>query len=320
MFFKKEKLTKLLFVTDIHGSEKCWRKLVNAGNFYEVDTLILGGDITGKGTLVILEEKPGVWVTNFLGQQVRAETEEELVTLEGRTRNAGLYPYRIKPDEFQEYAASAEYQEKVFEKVVTRTVQGWIELAEAKLKGTGKRIIVTAGNDDPYFVDDLFQHSEVITWAERRVIMLDENHEMLNEGSSNPTPWNTHRELDEDSLFKVLKEQADQVKDTHNAVFNIHVPPYGSRLDDAPRLDSTMRPVDAGQTTIPVGSASTRKIIETYQPLMALHGHIHESKGAVNIGRTLCLNPGSTYGEGVLCGYLISLDKKGIRAYQPVQG
>ena len=44
MIFKKEKPTKLFFATDIHGSEKCWKKLVNSGNFYDVDIIILGPD------------------------------------------------------------------------------------------------------------------------------------------------------------------------------------------------------------------------------------------------------------------------------------
>lgn len=320
MFGKKEKLTTLFFATDIHGSEKCWRKLVNSGAFYGAETIILGGDITGKGTQIILEEKPGLWTTDFLGDVVRLESQEELAQLESRVRNSGFYPRRMKPDEFQHYVASPDYREQVFEQVVSQTVAGWMDYAETKLKGSGRRIIVTAGNDDPHFVDDLFQHTDCVTWSEGQLVWLDDLHVMVNEGSSNFTPWNTHREMSEEELEKILVCQIELVKDMPNAVFNIHVPPFGSRLDDAPELDSSLRPKEGGQKLIPVGSKAVRNVIERYQPLLGLHGHIHESKGSVHIGRTLCINPGSTYGEGVLCGVLVSLDKKGIRSYQPVQG
>jgi Icc-related predicted phosphoesterase len=152
------------------------------------------------------------------------------------------------------------------------------------------------------------------------IVSLDDNHEMLNEGYSNHTPWNTHREYDEDRLLEVLTTQAEQLKDVKNAIFNIHVPPYNSQIDNAPLMDAQLRPVDGGQTLVPVGSTAVRKLIETYQPMLSLHGHIHEAKGSTKIGRTLCINPGSTYGEGFLSGVLINLDKKGVRSFQPVQG
>jgi Icc-related predicted phosphoesterase len=310
----------LFFATDIHGSEKCWMKLVNSGSFYEVDTVILGGDLTGKGVQVLLEDPPGVWNTNFLGEQIVIDNADGLTKAEAKIRNAGFYPYRVKPDEFTQFAASDERQEAVFKDLMIKTIQNWLEIADRKLKGSGQRILVTAGNDDPLFINDVFRGSSVVTMVERQVVMLDEHHEMINEGYSNPTPWHTHREMDEDSLYDVLKKQIEQVKDVHNAVFNLHVPPYNSKLDDAPMLDETLRPVDGGRTYIPVGSTAVRKVIETYQPLLGLHGHVHEAKGSTYIGKTLCINPGSNYTEGALAGYLISLDKKGVKAFQPIQG
>jgi Icc-related predicted phosphoesterase len=318
--FQKEKLKTFFFATDIHGSETCWRKLVNAGNFYNVDTIILGGDIAGKGTQLILEEKPGIWITDFLGADVRAEDKDALLKLENRIRNAGFYPYVASPSEFAIFSDSADYRDQIFQKVVTKSIHQWIDYAEQKLKDSNRRILVTAGNDDPEFIDDLFQHSDIIQWAERKIVLLDENHEILNEGYSNRTPWNTHREYDEDRLLEVLTTQAEQLKDVKNAIFNIHVPPYNSQIDSAPLMDAQLRPVDGGQTRVPVGSTAVRKLIEKYQPMLGLHGHIHEAKGSTKIGRTICINPGSTYGEGYLSGVLINLDKKGVRSFQPVQG
>jgi Icc-related predicted phosphoesterase len=320
VFLKKGKPTKFLFATDIHGSEKCWQKLVNSGAFFDVDTIILGGDMTGKGIQAIVEEGIGIWKTNFLGETVEASGETDLVKLEQRVRTAGLYPYRMASDAFEEFIRSEELQEKVFRELMAKTIQGWLDFAETKLKGSGRRIIVTAGNDDPLFINELFKGCSVVIMAERQITQIDENHEMINEGFSNPTPWHTHREMEEDSLYEVIKQQAEQVRDIKNAIFNLHVPPYNSRLDDAPLLDEKLVPVDGGRTYVPVGSKAVRKAIETYQPLLGLHGHVHEAKGFAKIGRTLCLNPGSTYTEGVLSGYLVLLDKDSIRGFQPVQG
>jgi Icc-related predicted phosphoesterase len=45
---------KIFFVSDIHGSVKCFRKLVNAGKFYGADVLIMGGDLVGKQLIPII--------------------------------------------------------------------------------------------------------------------------------------------------------------------------------------------------------------------------------------------------------------------------
>lgn len=312
--------TKFLFATDIHGSERCWKKLVNSGAFFDVDTIILGGDMTGKGIQAIVEESPGTYRTNFLGDTVEVSGESELEKLQQRIRGAGFYPRSMTREIFDAFAASPEIQQKVFEESMAKTIEGWLGFAEAKLQGTGKRIIVTAGNDDPMFINELFRSSSVVVMAERQILQLDADHEMINEGFSNPTPWHTHREMDEDSLYEVIRQQAEQLKDVKNAIFNLHVPPHNSKLDDAPLLNENLEPVDGGRTYVPVGSKAVRKAIETFQPLLGLHGHVHEAKGSANIGRTLCLNPGSNYTEGILSGYVVALDKDRIRGFQPVTG
>ncbi len=101
-----------------------------------------------------------------------------------------------------------------------------------------------------------------------------------------------------------------KVKNLETAVFCIHVPPYDTFIDQAPMLEDDLRiAVKGGHThMIPVGSTAVRNIIEKYQPLVALHGHIHESPGRVKLGRTECLNPGSEYAEGILKGFLVELN------------
>ena len=59
-----------------------------------------------------------------------------------------------------------------------------------------------------------------------------------------------------------------------------------------------------------VGSVAVRDSINKHQPLLSVHGHIHESRGIRKMGRTLALNPGSVYGDGVLQGAVIELDAK----------
>ena len=89
----------------------------------------------------------------------------------------------------------------------------------------------------------------------------------------------------------------------------IHVPPHDSGLDTAPILDENLRPtVSAGDVLRgPVGSTAVRRIIEEYQPVLSVHGHIHESGGERKIGKTLCINPGSEANHGILRGYLIDI-------------
>jgi Icc-related predicted phosphoesterase len=119
-----------------------------------------------------------------------------------------------------------------------------------------------------------------------------------------------------------MEEVAAGLKDPERAVFNLHCPPHSTNLDAAPLLDSTLKPVYEGGTMVvaPAGSLATRALIEQYQPLLSLHGHIHESRASQKIGRTLSLNPGSEYSEGVLRGCLVELKGNKIRGWQFTSG
>jgi Icc-related predicted phosphoesterase len=311
-------MPRIFFTTDIHGSDVCWRKFVNAGSFYDADVLVLGGDIAGKGTLLI-EERDGGWQASRGGRDFRADTREELEDLLGRTRDAGFYPYVAAPEEAERFRASAEERDAVFERLVRETMARWVALADERLSGTGRTVVVTSGNDDPFFLDSAFTGSAVVDQAEGRVVDLD-GHQMVNLGWTNPTPWHTHREAPEEELLEMIAEQAGGVRDPERAIFNLHAPPYNSGLDIAADLDDELRPKEGGAAKVPVGSQAVRTAIERYQPLLGLHGHIHESRGASKIGRTLCLNPGSVYGEGVLTAALVELRKGKVKGYQLIEG
>jgi Icc-related predicted phosphoesterase len=308
-------VTKLFFATDIHGSDICWSKFLNAGKFYEADVLILGGDMTGKAVVPVIHQGGNNHKITLLEQEFLTTNEDELKDIVKRVRSRGYYPYMTTPDEISELEKSPERVSQIFKQEVLKVVQQWMDLADKKLEGTDLKVYCSPGNDDMEEVDELIRCSQRVVLVEGQVTALDSNHEMIASGWSNRTPWDTHREEDEDQLKARYEAMISQLKDPHNAIFDIHVPPYKSGLDEAPELDKDLRPVLAGQSLQPVGSTALREAIQKSQPLLGLHGHIHEGRGATRIGKTLCINPGSMYEQGTLLGTLVKLGKNKIESY-----
>jgi Icc-related predicted phosphoesterase len=313
-------MTKLFFATDIHGSDICWSKFLNAGKFYGADVLILGGDMTGKAVVPFIHQGGKNYRVTLLEQVFEISTDDELQDMIKRVRSRGYYPYLTNPDEIAELEKSPERVSRIFEQEVLKVVQQWMDVADKKLDGTGMNVYCCPGNDDMEEVDALVRSSRHVVLAEGQVTPLDGIHEMIASGWSNRTPWDTHREEDEDQLMLRYQAMICQLRDPRNAVFNIHVPPYKSSLDEAPELDKDLRPKMAGQALKPVGSTALRKAIEEVQPLLGLHGHIHEGRGATRIGKTLCINPGSMYEQGTLLGAIVNLGKNKIENYVLTSG
>jgi Icc-related predicted phosphoesterase len=308
-------LTTLFFATDIHGSDICWNKFLNAGKFYGADVLILGGDMTGKAIVPVIEQGGGVYKTTLLQQDFELRGPDELADMVKRIRSRGYYPYITNPDEIQELSKNPDQVYNLFISEALKVAQQWMEIATRKLAGTAMRVYVSPGNDDRFEVDDIIRATPSVTLAEGQVIWIDEHHEMITSGWSNRTPWNTYREEDEPALAQRYLAMTSALKNPRNAIFNIHVPPYNSNLDEAPELDENLRPKYAGNALKPTGSTALRKAIETCQPLLGLHGHIHEGRGSSRIGKTLCINPGSMYEQGALLGAIIKLGKNKIDSY-----
>ncbi len=308
-------MTKLFFATDIHGSDICWSKFLNAGKFYGADVLILGGDMTGKAVVPFIHQGGKNYRVTLLEQVFDISNDDELRDLIKRVRSRGYYPYLTNSDEISELEKNPELVSHIFEQEVLKVVQQWMDLADKKLEGTGLKLYCSPGNDDMGEVDEIIRCSRHVTLAEGQITQLDDYHEMIASGWSNRTPWNTHREEDEDQLKVRYEAMISQLKNPHNAIFDIHVPPYKSSLDEAAELDKDLRPKMAGQSLIPVGSTACRKAIEETQPLLGLHGHIHEGRGATRIGKTLCINPGSMYEQGTLLGAIVTLGKNKIENY-----
>jgi len=310
---------KIFFATDIHGSDICWLKFLNAGKFYGVDVLVLGGDMTGKAIVPVIHQGGTKYRMILLEQPFDAANETELQDMMKRVRSRGYYPYITNPDEIKELEKTPDKIHDIFHSEVLKVVQQWMEIADKKLDGTDMKVYCSPGNDDMFEVDEIVRASKRVVLSEGEVIPLD-GHEMISSGWSNVTPWRTHREETEDQLKVRYEAMTSRLKDARNAIFNIHVPPHKSNLDEAPELDENLRPKMAGQALKPVGSTALRKAIETHQPLLGLHGHIHEGRGASRIGKTLCINPGSMYEQGTLLGAIVTLGKNKVEDYVLTSG
>jgi Icc-related predicted phosphoesterase len=311
---------RLFYASDIHGSDVCWRKFLNAAKFYEVDALIMGGDLAGKGLAPVVETKDG-WTIPLAGEQRHATSEKEVHEMESLLRQSGLYPRRLTRSEYERVSSDPVALTSTFEETIVASVRGWMELADERLSGTSVVAYVMLGNDDPWALDDALTGREHIVACDDRVVKVGD-HELLSLGWSNVTPWKTPRELDEDSLYQRIQALVVQLECPERAIFNLHVPPYDSGLDTATELDESLRPVlISGQPhEIPVGSTAVREVIEEVQPALALHGHIHESRGIANIGRTVCINPGSKYSTGRIDGVVVEMDEQGVRHKRLVTG
>ncbi|HMJ39212.1 MAG TPA: metallophosphoesterase [Verrucomicrobiae bacterium] len=311
-------MPRIFFATDLHGSEMCWRKFLNAAKFYDADVLICGGDMTGKAIVPIVEEDGHFTVT--MGGQTQTVGSDQVGDVEGQIRRKGYYPLRMSVERLHELDQHPAQRAETFQTVMLDGVQRWMEMAKDKLGGSGVRIFVCPGNDDEMEVDDVVRKSEMVQLGEGQMLEID-GFSMISTGWSNHTPWNTHREETEEQLGERIEAMAKQVTDPSRAIFNLHCPPYKSGLDEAPAIDADLKLLHGGRALRPVGSTAVRQAIEKHQPLLSLHGHIHESKGAVKLGKTLSINPGSSYEEGMLMGAIIQLDpKKGIKSYQLVNG
>ncbi len=308
-------MTTLFFATDVHGSDICWKKFINAGKFYQADILVLGGDMTGKAIVPIIHQGGGTYKSVLLQQECMLHGEEEVAEQEKRVRSRGYYPYRTTPEEIAEHNAKPEMVDKIFVREVLATAERWVAYADEKLGGSNIRCYVAPGNDDMFELDDLIRASKQVQLAEGNIIELDADHEMASSGWSNITPWHTYREEDEPALRARLDKMVAQLKNPKNAVVNFHAPPYGSTLDDVPELDKDLKPKHGGRAAVPAGSHAVRAVVDEFHPLLGLFGHIHEAKAAVRLGRTLCINPGSMYEQGRLLGAFITLAKDKIKSY-----
>ena len=323
---KKDKSTdgevKIFFASDLHGSNVCFKKFVNGANFYGADVLVLGGDLTGKAVIPIAEQDDGTYLAFQHGDSVCLKDQTELHDFIKRQGNIGFYPVVMSEAEYQGLKSDPDKQAALFKRLVLDRVHEWTEFAEAKLKGTEIPLVALPGNDDFREIDDVLTQAPHFDFHEMQVCEFKGGYQMLFCGGSTPTPWDTEREYSEEQFVDRFAALLPQVRDMSRCIFNVHVPPFGTALDTCPKLDRNLQVVyEMGlPVQIHAGCKTLSDVIKEHQPLLGLHGHVHEGRAKINIGKTVCINPGSVYPEGILQGAMITLRQGEITQASLTQG
>jgi len=314
---------KLFFSADVHGSEIVWRKWLSVSKMYDVDMVILSGDLTGKAIMPIVERKGGIYTCKLFGERKILRSEEEVLEIETIAKNAGYYPVRLTPEELEELKKNPVKLDRLFVEVIEERMREWLRLLEEKLPPNVEAVVMP-GNDDSFSIDPIIKEYDRVIYPLGKSVEVFSKFEMISLDYTNPTPWNTPRECSEKELESKLKELTKLISvDWNKVICNFHCPPYNTNIDLAPKLDKNLKPVTSllGPTvTEHVGSKAVRKFIQEFQPLIGLHGHIHEASGFDRIGNTLVLNPGSEYSSGVLNGFIIEFSEEGIKKWWKVSG
>ena len=288
---------------------------------YKADAVLYAGDLTGKAMVPIVAVGDRYEAT-LLGQRRVARTEEELAALERDVASLGYYAFRTTKEEVDALGGDQAKLDALFSTEIRSRVTQWLDLAAERLDGTGVPLVLIPGNDDPYDIDESLAASQYCVNADGAIVDIPGGLQVIGLGKSSPTPWDTPREVSEDAFREEIYSLTDQAADPRRTIFLIHCPPFGSGLDTAPVLDQNLRlQASAGDLMRgPVGSTGVLEAVQTIRPLLSLHGHIHESAGEKKIGPTLCVNPGSEAGSGVVRGYLIDVSSDGIERSFRVEG
>ncbi len=316
-------MARMFFSTDAHGSTSIWKKWVRVPDFHKADMLLLCGDLTGKALVPLIKQSDGTYKTNYFGRGWHLKSEAELLDMETRLADSGVYPFRTTSEEVEEMRNSPKLVEEKINEALCKRIDEWMSFLVEKVDTKKVQVMAMPGNDDEFLIDEIIRSYEDrgVIWCLDKVVEIG-GFETISMEFVNPTPWDTPREANEKDLKKKIDAQAKKLSDPSKAVFNFHCPPYNTHLDLAPKLDKTLRPVlTAGEVEmIHVGSRAVREAEEQYQPMMGLHGHIHESYASDKLGNTVVVNPGSEYGEGILRGFIIEFSKEGIDRYWKVEG
>lgn len=323
----RKEFTRIFFATDLHGSMVTFRKFAQAPDFYRAQVLVMGGDVSGKVLVPIIKNADGTQRLTLQGTRITLTTPEERKRVEEKMMALGQYWVDLEQDEFAALQHDEERKNRLFQGRVCERFQGWLDELEARLAPKGVRCYITGGNDDEPELFEAFRRRryEHVIFAESQALEIDRWHTMVSVGLSNRTPWDTPREVEEDELAAVIAKALEGVEDFRNVIFNFHCPPHDSTLDLCPELDTSVYPprpvVKAGVPIMTAaGSTAVRAAIERHQPLLGLHGHIHESRAVAKLGRTTCINPGSEYAETVLRGCLVNVGDGEVVSYQMTSG
>jgi len=171
-----------------------------------------------------------------------------------------------------------------------------------KLASYGPTIIAIPGNCDPEGVVEKIDESAAICVHED--VIEYGNLVIYGFGGSNPTPFDTPFEFDEETLYNSIKSVMES-RDIDSIKKSTDNFPHGKisiLLTHAPPNDTEVDKID---DDVHVGSESVKRIIEEYQPRLNLCGHIHEARAFDMVGGTVTANPGM-FEDGYGC--LIEID------------
>jgi len=316
--------TRIYYCCDIHGSDVCFRKALNIARYdlYKAGVMIVGGDLTGKMIVPIVNQANGSYSCTFLESTHILRSEKEIAEMQKAIADAGFYAHIGEPQEIEDLKKDRQKFNALINELIIARMEEWMRIADERLDSLSVQFFMLPGNDDNPKCGEIINVAKHVKNPDGRVVNIDGFHEMISSGASNITPWKTPGDYPEEELERRLEAMMSAVTNPGNCILNLHVPPYDSGLDVAPKLDENLKPVLVGGEVmrIPVGSTAVRKMIEKYQPKLGLFGHIHESGGETYIGKTLCVNPGSEYSEGILRGYVVEIDEKGVRQFYRVEG
>lgn len=307
---------RIWFVTDIHGSNKCFEKFLNLVNHSnKPNVLVIGGDITGKHIVPIVQDRNSNLFVPIRGERAKFPSAE-IANIKKRFSDVGYYPYECTEQQYDNLKSESVFR-TVFDHLVKQRMSEWVAQADRKLPPPDIcRVLINAGNDDPLYIDEILDRSKRLTRPEGKVVDLPCGLQMLSTGYSNTTPWHCPRDVDDNDLARRIKSMASQVtsNDFRKVIFNFHCPPFGTALDVADKIDPiTFQKLASlkGAAKEHVGSKAVRDSIEKLQPTLSLHGHIHEVRAKERLGNTLCINPGTDFRNGNLQAFFAVINASG---------
>ncbi|MCH4816536.1 MAG: phosphoesterase [Saccharolobus sp.] len=264
---------KIGFFTDVHGSEYSFKRSLNITKARKVDFLIVSGGLMAKEILFV-EDTGGKYFLNGKKVNLNNLNEEAL--------RSGKYIVVDKKEVIEDIKSDKSKLEKVISEKVTEQMSRWVKIADEVFRL--ERIFWSAGHGDIPQLDSILKNfggklinENVINIEEIQIVSL---------GYGSPM-GNSYREIPDSELYikgKSLLKDADKER----LIMNFHMPPLNTKLDNA----------KVGLRKSHVGSKAVLDLITEFQPLISLHGHVHESTSMDKIGETIALNPGSLYQLG----------------------
>lgn len=242
--------TRFFFVSDLHGRTDRYGKLIKSITDNPPDAVFVGGDLLPH--IMTSVEVDGVVCRDFVGEYLIPEFTRLRRTLGDHYPRVFLIlgndDNRIEEDSLIGAAASG-----LWDYIHNRM----IEFGPYRIFG------YSYVPPTPYQLKD-WEKYDVSRYVDPGCVSPEEGIRSV------PVPeWEIRSSTIEGDLEKLADEE-----DLRRAIFLFHTPPYDTKLDRA-ALDGRM--VDHVPVDVHVGSIAVRRFIESKQPSITLHGHIHES-------------------------------------------